>query len=277
MEVKQTLMKNRKEIHMFENENLAMETIAENVEPTTEEMVEVVEQIETPEKTYTQEEVNQIVGRRIARNEAKIRKEYDRKYGELENVLKAGTGKDDVTELTDEFRSFYESKGVQIPKEPTYSAKDLEVLARAEADDIINSGYEEVVEEVDRLAGVGFDNMNAREKALFKKLAEYRQNAERGRELSKLGVTEEVYNSKDFKDFAAKFSSDTSVTEIYEIYNKTQPKKEFRVPGSMKSEASDDTGVKDFYTRDEALKFTTKDFDKNPELFKAVEKSMHKW
>ena len=49
----------------------------------------------------------------------------------------------------------------------------------------------EVVEEVDRLAEVGFDNMTAREKAYFKVLAEHRQKTERQNELSKIGVTEE--------------------------------------------------------------------------------------
>ena len=47
--------------------------------------------------------------------------------------------------------------------------------------------------------------------------------------------------------------------------------------GSMKNSTSDDGTVKDFYTRDEALKFTKKDFDRNPALFKAVEQSMLKW
>ena len=56
-----------------------------------------------------------------------------------------------------------------------------------------------------------------------------------------------------------------------------QPKKEVRTMGSLKNNTTNDTGVKDFYTRDEALKFTKKDFDNNPELFKAVEKSMLKW
>ena len=259
---------------MNENENLAMETIAENVETTTEEKVE---QVETPVKTYTQDEVNEIVGKRVARQSAKIRKEYDKKYGELENVLKAGTGKEDVAEITSTFRDFYGKRGVKIPTEPTYSDRDIEVLARAEADDIINSGLEEVVEEVDRLASLGAANMNPREKALFRQLAEYRQNAERGNELSKIGVTQEVYDSKDFREFASKFSPATPVTEIYQYYNKMQPKKEVHTMGSMKNNTSDEGTVKDFYTRDEAMKFTKKDFDKNPALFKAVEKSMLKW
>ena len=259
---------------MLDNENLVLDD-TENVETVTTEETTGEEQV--PVKTYTQEEVDEIVGKRLARNTAKIRKEYTKKYGDLENVLKAGTGKDNVVELTDTFREFYTQKGIHIPSEPTYSGRDIEVLAKAEADDIINAGFEEVVEEVDRLAELGIENMSAREKQVFKTLAEYRQNAERSNELSKLGVTEDVYNSKEFKDFASKFGTNTTITEIYEIYNKMQPKKEVRTMGSLKNNTTNDTGVKDFYTRDEALKFTKKDFDNNPELFKAVEKSMLKW
>lgn len=261
---------------MLDNENLVLDD-TENVETVTTEETTGEEQVEVPVKTYTQEEVDEIVSKRLARNTAKIRKEYTKKYGDLENVLKAGTGKDNVVELTDTFREFYTQKGIHIPSEPTYSGRDIEVLAKAEADDIINAGFEEVVEEVDRLAELGIENMSAREKQVFKTLAEYRQNAERSNELSKIGVTEDVYNSKEFKDFASKFGTNTTITEIYEIYNKMQPKKEVRTMGSLKNNTTNDTGVKDFYTRDEALKFTKKDFDNNPELFKAVEKSMLKW
>ena len=259
---------------MLENENLVLND-TENVETVTTE--ENTGEVQVPVKTYTQEEVDDIVGKRLARNTAKIRKEYSKKYGDLENVLKAGTGKDNVVELTDTFRSFYEQKGIHIPSEPTYSGRDIEVLAKAEATDIINAGFEEVVEEVDRLAELGIENMSAREKQVFKELAEYRQRTERTNELSKIGVTEDVYNSKEFTEFASKFGSNTTITEIYEIYNKMQPKKEVRTMGSLKNTTQTDTGVKDFYTRDEALKFTKKDFDNNPELFKAVEKSMLKW
>ena len=260
------------------NENLATENVAENVEQTTE---QTTEQVTQPEKVYTEEDFNkkldEVLGKKIARNTAKIRKEYEKKYGELESVLRAGTGKEDVGEMTSTFRQFYEGKGIQIPKEPTYSARDIEALAKADANEIIGAGLDDVIEEVDRLADIGLNNMTDREKAVFKELAEYRKTAERGKELAKIGVTEDVYNSKDFKDFASKFSSNTSVTEIYEIYNKMKPRKEVRTAGSMTSATQTDTGVKDFYTRDEALQFTKADFDKNPALFKAVEKSMHKW
>ena len=251
----------------IKNENLVTEEVV---------TAPVEEKVEAP-KTYTQEEVDAIVGKRIARKEAKIRKEYDRKYGGLEEVLRAGTGKENVEEMTDTFRQFYEGKGIKIPQKPTYSDSDIAVLARAEADDIIRSGYEDVVEEVDRLTAIGYANMTAREKAVFKALAEHRQGAERGRELSKLGVTEDVYNGKEFKDFASKFNASTPISDIYSIYAKTQPKKEHKTMGSMKNVDSTDNGVKDFYTPEEARKFTKKDFDNNPALFKAVENSMLKW
>jgi hypothetical protein len=249
-------------------ENLVTEQVAENVEQTTE---------QTPIKTYTQEEVDAIVGKRLARQEAKIRKENDRKYGGLMDVLKAGTGKESIEEVKDTFTQFYESKGIKIQKEPEYSQRDIEVLARAEAEEFIRSGFEDVVEEVDRLAEIGAANMTAREKAVFKVLAEHRQNAERGHELSKLGVTEDVYNSKEFRDFMGKFNPDTPIADVYSIYQKTQPKKEIHTMGSMRNSNSGDAGVKDFYSRDEALKFTKKDFDSNPALYAAVQKSMLKW
>ncbi len=260
-------------------ENLVTE-VTENVETTTtEETVgEQVEQIAKPNVlTLTQEEFDSIVGREKAGATKKVQKEYERKYGRLESVLKAGTGKESVEEMTDTFADFYRMKGLDIPTEPTYSARDMEVLARAEANDIINGGLEDVIDEVDRLTEIGFENMSAREKAVFKELAEYRKNAEESRELSKIGVTEDVYTSKEFKEFASQFNPHTPITKIYEIFNKTQPKKEVRTMGSMTTNTPTDTGVKEFYTRDEAMRFTVEDFNKNPELYKAVERSMTKW
>ena len=256
---------------MDENKNLAAEEVAENVETTTE---------ETP-KTYTEAEFNakldEVLGKKIARKEAKIRKEYDRKYGSLEEVLRAGTGKESVEEMTDTFAKFYESKGIKLPEKPSYSDRDIEILAKAEAADVIRSGYDDVVEEVDRLSELGVENMTAREKAYFKVLAEHRQETERHNELSKIGVTDDVYNSKEFQDFAGKFNPTTPIADIFNIYSKTQPKKEIKPMGSMKNNTSEDGTVKDFYTRDEALQFSKADFDKNPALFKAVQDSMVKW
>ena len=252
---------------MDNNENFVAEQVTENVEQTTE---------ETP-KMFTQDEVNEIVGKSKARERAKVTRQFERKYGRLEEVLKTGTGKEDVDEIADTFQQFYQKKGIKFAEKPAYSEQDLQVLARVDADEIIRAGYDEVVEEVERLTELGADRMNPREKALFKVLAEHRQGAERGAELSKIGVTEDVYNSKEFSEFASKFSHTTPIRDIYDIYAKTQPKKNIRTMGSMKNSNSDDSGVKEFYTPEEARRFTKKDFDNNPALFKAVENSMLKW
>lgn len=267
MEKRNKLTKIGRENSMEELKDLVQET--ENVEQPTEEVV--------MPKTYTEEEVNAIVGKRLARNTAKIRKEYEKKYGDLEEVLRAGTGKESVTEMTDTFRQFYESKGIKFEQKPQYSDKDIEVLAQAEAREFIDGGYEDVKEELDRLADIGVANMNAREKAIFRVLAEHEKNARELKELSRIGVKEEVYESKEFKEFSKHFNSTTPITTIYELYNKTQPKKEIQTMGSVKSITTKDTGVKEFYTVEEARAFTKKDFDANPKLFEAVQKSMLKW
>lgn len=268
---------------MNENENLMTEEVAtemaENAEQTAEETV-----IEEP-KLYTEAELNARVDEIMseakpkikARADAKARRKYEEEYGELMDVLRAGTGKTNAKEIAGSLKSFYESKGVSVPSTPKYSDGDVKVLAAHDADEIIRAGYDEVVEEVDRLAAIGAPKMSAREKALFKTLAEHRAGAERMRELSRIGVPKDVYESDSFQSFAAMFKSDVPIKDVYDNYIKTQPRKEIKTPGSMKNTGGSEGAVKDFYTREEALKFTRADFDKNPELLKAVERSIPKW
>lgn len=260
---------------MDEKETFVTEQVTENVEKTTEQTPRTFTQQEVD--TMVKEKLDQVLPGKIARNEARIRKEYDRNYGELMGLLKAGTGKETVEDITDSMREFYGGRGIKTPEEPQYSQKDIEVLARAEAEDIIRAGFDEVVEETDRLSKVDVAKMTPREKAVFQALAAHRQSEERNRELTQLGVTPEVYNSEEFKSFAAKFSPATPVSEVYNIYAKTLPKKEIQTMGSMANTDSGDGGVKDFYTYEEASKFTRKDFERNPALLKAVENSMAKW
>ena len=268
----------RKEFTMFEQDFI------ENVEPTTEEAEVQVEQEEeviadeSASKVYTEEDFQRYkeehdrkLDKKVSRAEAKIRKEYEKKYGNLENVLRAGTGKESVEELTDTFTDFYTSKGVAIPTRPQYNSNDIKVLARAEADEIINLGFEEVIEETDRLAKIGVDKMNAREKELFRTLAEYRQSEERNNELAKLGVTKEVYTSQEFKDFASKFAPTTPISDILNIYNSTKPRKEAHTMGSIASNQV--SKVKDYYTPEEIERLTEEDLD-NPKVWEAVRRSM---
>lgn len=253
----------------------------ENTETTSAEKT-VGEQVEEipAEKTFTQSEMEEIVKKRLARNTAKIKRDHERERSEMEDlveVLKTGTGKESVKEIKDSLSQFYQSKGVKFPEKSPYSEKDLEILGKFEAEEIIADGDEAVGEELNRLTLLGTKNMTVREKASYKVLADHAKDSNRRIELEKIGVFADVYNSKEFREFERKFNSDTPIVDIYNIYSKTKPQKEIQTMGSMKSTAEADNGVKDFYSYDEAKKFTKKDFDNNPALYEAVKKSMTKW
>jgi hypothetical protein len=268
------------------NEELVLENTENVEEQATEELVdgakveEVEQPIETPEeKKYSESELNERVdkllaeklGKKTAIIERKLRREYDSKYGDLENVLKAGTGINDVKELTDTFTDFYTNRGKVIPTRNNYSESDLRILASAEAEDIISSGFDDVVEEVDRLAEKGLENMNPREKIMFQKLATYRQNKERENELASIGVTTDVLNNTEFTTFASQFNSNVPIKDVYTMWTKTQPTKKVEQMGSMKNTVPNK--VKDYYTEDEISRLTLDDLN-NPDVWNAVRKSM---
>jgi hypothetical protein len=251
---------------MENNENFVEQT--ENMETTTE---------QTPEKTYTQKEVDAMMGKRVAR----IQKQHNRdmeQYKELEGVLQAGLNKEDIGEITQDLRSFYgERKGIKMPPKEDHSAKENEILANHEAKEIISGGIEDVAYELDRLTKKGVDKMTVREKAVYPHLVAYMDNERTREELSKIGVTEDEYMSEEYQEFRKQFNSNVPEAKRYEYYRQSKPKKEIRTMGSMKNTPVADTGVKDFYSVEEARKFTKADFDKNPALFEAVQKSMQRW
>lgn len=264
---------------MFEeNENLVNET--ENVEQTTEEIVESTEEVvETPEEVqmFTKEQVDEMIAKKLARKENKIRKEYESKYSRLETVLNTGLGTESIEEATEKLSGFYTQKGINIPEAPRYSDREIEVLAQAEANDIISGGYDEIVEEVDRYANIGVENMSDMDKKVFSRLAAERTRLEQERDLASIGVGSEAIEDKAFKDFASKLNPNLSLKEKYEMYTQFNPKPKGKPIGSMKGNISKDNGVKDFYTYEESLQFTKEDLDRNPELFRALENSMRRW
>lgn len=274
---------------MEDNENVVLEGTENVGEQTTEQFVDgpkvTTDTENVEEKLYTQADLEKMVNERLdtllpkklERAKAKLSREYEDKLSRVETVLNAGLGTKNLDEATDKLTDFYTKKGIKIPDRPTYSARDMELLANAEADDIIKSGYEEIVYEVDRLADKGLENMSAREKLVFKKLAEERQLQEATTELSKIGIGKEILEDSKFKDFANKLNPNLSLTEKYEMYAQLNPKPKVKPIGSMKGDTTQTNEVKDYYSYEESLQFTKADFDRNPALFRAVERSMQKW
>jgi hypothetical protein len=263
---------------MEEKENLVTD-VTEN----TEETVEQTEEVVVPELKYSEEDFNnkldEVLPKKLARREAKIRKEYEKKYGQLENVLKAGLNVDNIEEATEQLTNFYTQRGANIPTyHSEYSERDLEILAQGDYEDIINgSTYKEVEDEANRLADIGLDNMTDRERLTFNKLGKYLTEEKSKKELAAMGVDESLLKDEEFNEFSSKLNPNLSLKEKYEMYKKYKPMPKVEPIGSLKGNTGKETGVKEFYTYEEASQFTREDFDKNPELFKAVERSMTKW
>jgi hypothetical protein len=266
---------------MYEEE---LEEVVDGSEEVTEEQPtqEQEEQVQTEpqeEQKFTQADVdrmvndklNEILPGKINRREAKIRRENDRQYGELMGLLRAGTGKESVEDITGALKGYFGQRGVQAPAQPQYSERETQILAQAEAEDIIRGGYEEVKEEVDRLARIGAQNMRPHEKALFVALGEKRKQMERGSELEKLGVQRDVYESKEFQDFSKMFDEKTPMQSVLELWQKTRPQKEtYKTMGSMKQAPA--KGPKDYYSPEEIARLDDELDD--DQVWEAVRRSM---
>lgn len=272
---------------MFEeNENLVEETTENVEEQATEELVdgtideteeseeeieENAESVEEIEKSFTKQEVDEMIAKKLARKEARIRKEYEKKYSRLENVVNTGMGTENVDEATNKLEEFYKEKGIDIPAVNKISDKDEERLANLDADEIIEDGYDDVKEEVDRLANKGLENMSVREKAYFLKLAKFRENYETEKVFRENGITKEEINTNEFKEIMDSLNPKLSNEKKLKMYLQMRPKKEVKKIGSAKSGQT--SQVKDFYTQEEISKLTEEDLD-NPEVWENVRKSM---
>jgi hypothetical protein len=283
-----------------EFKDVVEETAENTVEQTAEEIVDGIELTDTSNtedskesnvvekeedskpkgRFVTDDELNEIINKRVARKMNKLERDYESKYADYrdtEAVLNAGLGTSNIQEANKKMRDYYRSEGINVPDpvKPTYSEHDTEILAKAEANEIIEDGYDSMLEEANKLAQKGYANMNSREKIIFTTLGEKLTEEKDRKMLLKLGANEDLLKDSEFKEFRNQFNSNVSIETIYSLYKNKQPKRKFENPGSMKNNKTDE--VKDFYTYEESLKYDRKDFEKNPELFKAIEKSMTKW
>lgn len=282
---------------MEEKEMLEQTNETENVETqTTEENVEGIEltdtaKVETEEQSTEekeevkktlrellkenpdyQEEYNQMMKTRLDRKDREFEKTLS-KYRDTEEVLKTALNAKDIGDANTKLREFYKNEGIEIPAvyEPGLTSREIEALAKSDASEFIEEGYDAMIDEANRLASIGYANLNDREKILFVSLGDEITRINDEKELKKLGANENLLTDKDFKEFRSQFTSSTPIEKIYALYKGTQPKSKVENPGSMKNTPTEK--VKDFYTEDEINKLTLDDLDK-PGVFEAVRKSM---
>lgn len=246
----------------------------------TEEVVDNNETEETPAQeevqTYTQEDLNKILEARTNSLNRKHQKELD-KYRKAESILKQGLGVDNIDDINSQLTEFYTGQGIEIKDTSSLNDRDEQVLARADINEIISFGDEEVLETAKELANK--KKRTVREETVLNGLMREISLKQATKKLEEAGADKDIYSSDNFKTFASKFNPDVEITDIYNFYKQTLPqKKQPESAGSMKS-VQVNNQVKEFYTSDEAKKFTNEDYDKNPALWEAVQKSMYsgKW
>lgn len=269
-----------------ETENVETETteeIQEEVNTETTETEEADSEVEEKEvETFTQGQLNDIIADRVRRernsakrSEANIRREYEERLADIENIIKAGFGTDNLDDGLTRITELCKNKGIKIPeRKNNYSQSDLEVLANHAADEIIADGYDAVDLELKKLANKGTDKMTAREKLIFTKLNNTKKVLDSEKELTTIGVKPEILHSKEFKDFADKFTgSKFSMKEVYEMYAKNnKPKPKAKPIGSMIN--NNPRQEKTFISEAEYDKMTEKEIEENMD---SIRKSMRSW
>lgn len=270
-----------------ETENVETQTTEENVEgielTDTTETIETNEPIEE-EKTEVkslrellkehpeyQEEFNGMMKTRLDRKDRESQKEIS-KYRSIEEVLKKGLNATDITDAESKLREFWKAEGISLPEptKPGLTDNEIRILAKAEADEIIESGDAEA--EANKLASKGYDNMSAREREMFNTLAEHLTKEKKINELKSIGVKADLLDSKEFKDFASKFNPNISIKDVYELYSKSHKEpKQVKKIGDITNSTPDTT--KTHYTDEEISRLTPEQLD-DDKVWEAVRRSM---
>lgn len=249
----------------------------------------VDEENEKP-KMLTEKEANDLAEKIAKEREARAYRKAEREkreefkqYEELANLLKAGTGKDNLTDIKNEFANFYKSEGINIPDNKVNNEREEKILGRADAEEIIELGDDEVNRVANRIFEKPVEKRSIREKEIFEILGKHAMQEKAKKELIAKGIDEKVLDDESFKSFASKFNVSTPISEIYDVYKKMDSNRDAQElvkvkpasPGSARDVQS--KKEKDFYTSEEVDSLTEADYDKNPKLIDIVRDSMLKW
>ena len=262
----------------FEEENI---DTSEDVD-TQETVEETEEDIEARIEARANELMEEKIKDRLARDRASQERKYNKelaKYKHLENVMNTGLGVDNVDDAITKASEFYREQGIEIPEyKEGFSERDEKILAKADAQEIIDLGRAEMEAEANRIASIPAEQRSVREKTIFDTLCKELISLRDIDELKAKGYKTDILQTKEFSQFRDQFNVNTPISTIYEMYNKMngQAVKQPASPGSAKSNTSTNE-IKEYYTPEEARQFKEEDFEKNPKLMEAIEKSMQKW
>ena len=264
----------------------AVEEFGEGIEltdtaETEKETVEETKEEQPKGRFMTDEEIDNLVMKKVNRRMAKLEAQKEKElsvYKDTENVLKSALGANNIDEANKKLREYYTAEGVKLPDvyKPGLTSREVEVLAKADAQDFIDDGYESMLNEANRLAAKEYKNLNERERIVFNTLAEKLTQEDNKRNLLKLGATQDILDDKEFIDFKNQFNSKTPIGDIYNLYLKTRDSKTKPVAmGSMKDTVAQKE-TKDFYSPTDVKNLSDDDWNK-PGVWERALASMKKW
>lgn len=275
-DVPETSEENLEEVNIStsENEEQVQETTQEVETPSQEDIEKMIEERANKK---TEEQIEQRLIRDRINRERKQNKELA-KYRQLENIIKAGLGVDNLDDAISKTSEFYKEQGVTIPEfKDVYSERDEKILAKADAQDIIELGKSEMEAEANRIASIPEAKRTLREKTIFDTLCKELIGLKDMEELKSKGYKIDILQDKEFSDFRNQFNVNTPISKIYEMYNKVSGKtvEQPRSPGSAKSTTTVKQ-IKEYYSPEDFDKLTDEELN-DPKIMKIVDKSRLQW
>ena len=283
----------------MENEELDNELVVENdVEEASEENLDEVEISTSEDGELNQEETQEVkkseddiekeieeranklfeekVEERLKRDRNSRERQQNKelaKYKQLESVIKAGLGVDNIDEAISQSSEYYREQGINIPEyHDSYSERDERRLGKADAQEIIELGKDEMEAEANRIASIPFEERSTREKTIFDALCKELISLKNIDELKAKGVNSEILEDSKFKEFKKKFTYDTSISDIYDMYSKLNARP-VEKPASAGSAKSDAGKLNETFTAESINKMTPQELMKywnNPDFRKVA-------
>lgn len=227
----------------------------------TQEVKKTLKQLLSEDEEY-QKQFNTMMQTRLERVERKHQREMAG-YKDVDNVLRKTLNIGEDADVSQELRRYYDNEGVELPERytPGLSSREIEALAQIEVSEIEEDGHEAMVTEANRLATIGYKNLNERDKIIFNSLAEKLTKEKEEKELLRIGAKKDLLKDEDFKEFRKNFSSNASLEFVYGMYTNQKPKKQYETAGSMKNISVDNK--KTIFTDEDILKMTDEELEAN--------------
>lgn len=274
-DVPETSEENLEEVNISTSED--EKQVQENVEEAEQSSEDIEKLVEERANKLFEEKVEERLVRDRINRERKQNKELA-KYRQLENVIKAGLGVDNLDDAISKTSEFYKEQGINIPDfKDTFSERDEKILAKADAQEIIELGKDEMEAEANRIASIPEAKRSIREKTIFDSLCKELIGLKDIEELSSKGYKTDILKTKEFSDFRNQFNVNTSISTIYEMYNKMhgQVVQQPKSPGSAKSTTTIKQ-IKDYYSPEDFDKLTKEELE-DPKIMKIIDKSRLQW